>query len=131
MTSIPADLRYTKDHEWARQDGDLVYVGITDWAQGHLGDVVMVELPAVGAKVEVGKPFGTVESPKSVSDLYAPVSGTVAKVNKALDDAPDAINSSPYGDGWIAAITPSSPADLAALLDAAGYAAHLAAIDQG
>ncbi|MFO0750837.1 MAG: glycine cleavage system aminomethyltransferase GcvT [Myxococcota bacterium] len=131
--SVPSDLRYTKDHEWARQDGDLVVVGITDYAQEHLGDVVMVELPSVGAKVETGKPFGTVESPKSVSDLYAPVSGTVAKVNKALDDAPDAINKSPYGDGWIVAIAvqASAPDALAGLLDAAAYTAHLAALDQG
>lgn len=130
MANIPDDLRFTKDHEWAKQDGDLVVVGITDYAQEHLGDVVMVELPAVGSKVEAGKPFGTVESPKSVSDLYAPLSGTVEKVNKALDDAPDHINKSPYGDGWIVAIRPAA-GDLSGLLDAAAYKAHLAALDAG
>lgn len=130
MASIPSDLRYTKDHEWARKDEGALVIGITDYAQSHLGDVVMVELPAVGLAVVAGKAFGTVESPKSVSDLYAPVSGTVVAVNTALDDHPEHINSEPYGAGWIAKIAPSDPAEVEQLLDSAAYEAHLAALDQ-
>lgn len=130
MASIPTDLKYTRDHEWARVDGDVVTVGITDYAQSHLGDVVMVELPATGAALEAGKAFGTVESPKSVSDLFAPVSGTVLAVNGALDDHPDKINADPYGDGWIVKLQVADAASLGELLDAAAYEAHLAALDQ-
>ncbi len=101
MSKIPTDLQYTKDHEWARVEDGVVTVGITDYAQSHLGDVVMVELPQVGASLQHGKAFGTVESPKSVSDLYAPISGTVAAVNNVLDANPEKVNADRYGDGWI------------------------------
>ncbi len=130
MASIPTDLKYTKDHEWARVEDGVVTVGITDYAQSHLGDVVMVELPQVGASLQHGKAFGTVESPKSVSDLYAPISGTVAAVNNVLDDNPEKVNADPYGDGWIVKIALGDAAELGQLLDAAAYEAHLAALDQ-
>jgi glycine cleavage system H protein len=97
----PEGLRYTKDHEWARKDGDLVTVGITHYAQDQLGDVVFVELPAVGKKIDAGDTFGVVEAVKTVSDLYAPVGGEVVEVNEALNDAPEKINEDPYGGGWI------------------------------
>lgn len=129
MSKVPTDLRYTKDHEWARKDGDAVYVGITDYAQEHLGDVVMVELPKVGQSLAAHKVFGTVESPKSVSDLFAPISGTVAAVNDALDAHPEKVNSDCYGEGWICAITASDAAELDGLMDAAAYTALLASLD--
>ncbi len=129
MSKVPADLRYTKDHEWARKDGDVVRVGITDYAQEHLGDVVMVELPKVGQSLAAHKVFGTVESPKSVSDLFAPISGTISAVNDALDANPEKVNSDCYGDGWICAITPSDAGELDALMDADAYAALLASLD--
>jgi glycine cleavage system H protein len=129
MSNVPADLKYTKDHEWARVSGNLVVVGITDYAQGHLGDVVMVELPKVGAAVTAHKPFGTVESPKSVSDLFAPVSGKVTRVNKALDDNPEKVNADCYGDGWVCEIEVADTTELDALLDAAAYTAFLATLD--
>jgi glycine cleavage system H protein len=129
MSKIPAELKYTKDHEWARVEGNLVVVGITDYAQDHLGDVVMVELPKVGQAVSAHKAFGTVESPKSVSDLFAPVSGKVTRINGALDDTPEKVNQDCYGDGWICEIEVSDPAELGALLDATAYEAFLATLD--
>jgi glycine cleavage system H protein len=114
-------LRYTAEHEWVRDEGDLLRVGITAYAQEQLGDVVFVDLPEVGAEVEQGQSFGEVESTKSVSDLYAPVSGTVIERNEVLDDRPDAVNADPYGDGWLIAIRPSDAAQLEALLDEAAY----------
>jgi glycine cleavage system H protein len=129
MSKIPENLRYTKDHEWAEQRGGTVRIGITDFAQASLGDVVMVELPKVGDTLTAGKAFGSVESPKSVSDLYAPVSGTVTAINEALDGNPEKVNEDPYGDGWIVEMTPASEADLESLLDAAAYGAHLEALD--
>lgn len=129
MSKIPAELKYTKDHEWAKVDGNLVVVGITDYAQDHLGDVVMVELPKVGQAVTAHKAFGTVESPKSVSDLFAPVSGKVTRINGALDDNPEKVNQDCYGDGWICELEVSDPSELAALLDAAAYEAFLATLD--
>lgn len=118
---VPDDLRYSTDHEWARPEGSLVRVGITDYAQDALGDVVFVDLPAVGKAVSAGDPLGEVESTKSVSEVYAPVSGTVVTVNGALSDAPEALNRDPYGDGWICEIEVSGPEALAPLLDAGGY----------
>ena len=118
---IPDDLRYTSEHEWVRSSGESVRVGITDYAQDALGDVVYVDLPAVGASVEAGQSFGEVESTKSVSELYAPVSGTVVARNEKLADEPELINSDPYGDGWLIAIEPNSADDVDALLDAAAY----------
>ena len=119
--NVPEDLRYSTDHEWARREDGKVRVGITDFAQDTLGDVVFVDLPEVGATVSAGGTFGEVESTKSVSDLYAPVGGTVVEVNGELADAPNRINDDPYGEGWICVIEPSDPAELDALLDAAGY----------
>jgi glycine cleavage system H protein len=120
---VPDDRRYSKDHEWARLEGDRVRVGITDYAQDALGDVVFVQVPALGAEVSAGDSLSEVESTKSVSDVYAPVTGTVVEVNDELADAPQRLNEDPYGDGWICVIEPSEPDQLDALLDAAGYRA--------
>ena len=121
--NVPEDLRYSSDHEWVRAEGDLVRIGITDYAQDALGDVVYVQLPEVGAVVAAGDSFGEVESTKSVSEIYAPVAGTVVEVNHVLDDAPETVNSAPYADGWIAVIQVSDAAALDSLLDAPAYAA--------
>jgi glycine cleavage system H protein len=122
MSDVPSELKYTAEHEWVRSgDGTAVRVGITDYAQEALGDVVYVSLPEVGASVTAGGACGEVESTKSVSDLYAPVSGTVTARNDALDDQPELINSDPYGDGWIIEIEPNDSADLDGLLDAGAY----------
>ncbi len=123
---FPKELKYTVEHEWVRVEGDLATVGITAFAQDALGDVVFVELPAAGSAVTAGKTFGVVESVKAVSDIYAPVSGTVEEINQVLPDAPEAINSSPYGDGWMIKIRMADPGQFAGLLDAAAYQAHLA-----
>jgi glycine cleavage system H protein len=130
QSKVPADLRYTKDHEWARREGELVRIGITDYAQEHLGDVVMVELPKLGQTLTAHKTFGTVESPKSVSDLFAPISGEVREVNQALDASPEKINADCYGDGWICAVVPSDAAELEALMSPADYEAFLAGLEQ-
>jgi len=119
------DLRYTRDHEWVRVEQGEGVVGITDFAQESLGDVVFVELPAVGATVEQGKAFGVVESNKSVSDLYAPVSGTVVAVNETLRDHPEAVNQDPYGAGWIVRLKVADATQMDALLDAAAYTRHV------
>jgi len=121
--NFPDDLRYTKDHEWARTKGGRVVIGITEFATDQLGDIVYVELPAVGEQVTKGETFGVVESTKAVSDLYAPVSGKVVEVNSPLVDAPEGVNEDPYGDGWMIAVEPSEPKELEALLDAKAYAA--------
>lgn len=121
--NFPEDLRYTEDHEWARSKGGRVVVGITEFATDQLGDVVYVELPAVGEEVTKGEAFGVVESTKAVSDLYAPVSGKVVEINSPLVDAPEGINEDPYGDGWMIAIEPSDPRDFDVLLDAKAYTA--------
>ena len=104
MSEIPDDRRYTKEHEWARTDGDKVVVGITDYAQEQLGDVVFVGLPEAGSEVQAGQPMGEVESTKSVSDVYSPVSGKVVETNSGVADAPETINSDPYGEGWLVII---------------------------
>jgi glycine cleavage system H protein len=119
--NVPEDLRYSKEHEWARTEGDRVRVGITDYAQDALGDVVFVDLPTVDQVVEEGGLLGEVESTKSVSELYAPVAGSVVEVNTALSDAPERLNADPYGEGWICVIVPSDPAAVEALLDPNGY----------
>jgi glycine cleavage system H protein len=118
---IPDDLSYTKDHEWVRIDDARLRIGITDYAQDALGDIVFVDLPVVGRKVSAGESFSEVESTKSVSDIYAPVAGTVAEVNTDLGDAPQQMNEDPYGDGWLCVIEPEEPLDPASLLDAAAY----------
>ncbi|MCU1491573.1 MAG: gcvH 3 [Acidimicrobiaceae bacterium] len=118
----PAELRYTTDHEWVRLDGGLARVGITDFAQSALGDVVFVELPAVGLEVTKGDRLGEIESTKSVSEVYAPVAGRVGEVNEELSSAPERLNEQPYGQGWICVLEVSEAAvDEAALLDAAAY----------
>jgi glycine cleavage system H protein len=119
--NVPEDLRYTKDHEWAKLEGSLVRVGITDYAQDALGDVVFVQLPEPGATVNEGDSFSEVESTKSVSDIYAPLAGTVTEVNSELADAPQRLNEDPYGEGWICVIELSDPSTYSSLLDAAAY----------
>ncbi len=119
--NVPEELRYSSDHEWVSRDGDVVRVGVTDYAQDALGDVVFVQVPTVGADVSAGDAFGEVESTKSVSDVYAPVSGTVLEVNEALADAPQTLNEDPYGEGWICSIRLSDPSQLDDLMDAEAY----------
>ncbi|MBI5509106.1 MAG: glycine cleavage system protein GcvH [Deltaproteobacteria bacterium] len=119
--NIPDGQKYTKEHEWARKDGDLVVVGITDHAQHKLGDIVFVELPAVGAQVKAGATFGTVESVKAVSDLFAPLSGEVTAVNDALTNAPETVNKDPYGSAWMIKVKPSQASELDKLLSPADY----------
>lgn len=118
---VPGDLRYTKEHEWLRREGTVAVVGITDHAQDALGDVVFVELPKVGAAVKAKGTFGTVESVKAVSDLYAPVSGKVIEVNGALADTPDTVNKDPYGQAWMIKIEMADPREADGLLSAADY----------
>ncbi|WP_412544090.1 glycine cleavage system protein GcvH [Longispora sp. K20-0274] len=120
---IPEDLRYTAEHEWVRADGDTIRVGITQFAQDALGDIVYVDLKDAGEELAAGDSAGEVESTKSVSEIYAPVSGTVTARNEALADAPDLINTDPYGDGWLLEIRPTDPSVLDSLLDAAAYRA--------
>jgi glycine cleavage system H protein len=120
---VPEDRRYTKDHEWALLDEGRVRVGITDYAQDALGDVVFVQLPEVGAVVEAGGQCSEVESTKSVSEIYAPVAGTVVEVNAELDESPQLLNEDPYGGGWICTIEPSDPSAVDSLLDPAAYTA--------
>jgi glycine cleavage system H protein len=119
--NVPDDLRYTSDHEWARREGSRVRVGITDYAQDALGDVVFVQLPEVGASYEANATFSEVESTKSVSDVYAPLAGTVVEVNGDLADAPQRLNEDPYGEGWICILDPSDAAAYDELLDADAY----------
>lgn len=125
--AYPANYRYTKEHEWVDVKGDVAAIGITDYAQSELGDVVFVEAPKVGAKIEAGKTFGTVESVKAVSDIYAPVSGEVVEANGALHDTPEKINSDPHGAGWLIKVRLSNPAELNGLMDAPAYEAFIAA----
>jgi glycine cleavage system H protein len=119
--SAPSDLRYTRDHEWVRLDGDEATVGITQYAADQLGDIVFVELPDTGRDLEVAKAFGVVESVKAVSDLFAPISGAVTGVNEALAGEPELVNSDPYGAGWMVRMKVADPAQLDDLLDAEGY----------
>jgi glycine cleavage system H protein len=124
----PKELKYTSEHEWAAvEEGDRVRVGITDFAQDALGDVVYVDLPEPGTQVSSGQAFGEVESTKSVSDVYAPVSGTIVERNGALEEKPELVNQQPYGDGWLVAIEAADPAELEHLMDAAGYREHVQA----
>jgi glycine cleavage system H protein len=124
MSEVPDDLRYTADHEWIRREGDgRLRIGITDYAQDALGDVVFVQLPDPGSQVEAGASFSEVESTKSVSDVYAPLAGVVVEVNAELGDAPQRLNEDPYGEGWICVIEPADAGAFDALLDAAAYRA--------
>ena len=124
---IPGELRFTDDDEWLRSAGDEVVVGVTDFAQNQLGDIVFVELPIVGATTEAGISFGTIESVKAVSDLFAPISGEVVAINEALTDKPELVNESCYETGWLIRLRPSNPSELTALLDAAAYRKSVAA----
>lgn len=121
--NVPENLRYSSDHEWVRVEDSGVRVGITDFAQDALGDVVYVELPSVGATVEVGATMGEVESTKSVSDLYAPLTGTVLEVNEQLESSPNRVNEDPYGEGWLCLLDPEDATQVDAMLDATAYIA--------
>ena len=122
----PDDLRYTREHEWARIDGNVAQIGITQFAVEQLGDVTMVEFPEEGDAVSKDEVFGTVESVKAVSDLYAPITGKVVRTNTPLADTPEAINEDPYGDGWLVELEVGDPSELEALMDAAAYEAFIA-----
>ena len=121
MSEFPADLRYTKEHEWARKEGDLLVVGITSHAVEQLGDITMVTLPEAGTALTVGETFGDVDSVKAVSELYAPVDGEVVEINAELEDAPETVNEAPYEGGWMLKIRPSDPAAFEGLMDVAAY----------
>ncbi|TDY50748.1 glycine cleavage system H protein [Alicyclobacillus sacchari] len=125
MSNVPEQLQYSREHEWVRVEGNRAYIGITHFAQDELGDIVYVELPEVGTTVTAGETFGTVESVKTVSDLYAPVSGRVIEVNQALADAPEKVNESPYDEAWMIVVEMSDKAELDALLSADAYAKHI------
>lgn len=124
--NFPANLRYTKDHEWIKLDGNVATIGITDYAQRELGDIVYVEVETVGKSLKAGDIFGTVEAVKTVSDLFLPVDGTITELNAALANSPESVNSDPYGEGWMIKMTVNNPADVEALLDAAAYDAQVA-----
>ena len=121
--TFPATLKYTKEHEWIRVEGTIGTIGITDHAQGELGDIVYVDIPDTGASVQQGDVFGTIEAVKTVADLFAPISGTITEFNSAINDAPESVNNDPYGAGWIIKIELSNPDEVAALLDVASYKA--------
>ena len=123
--NIPDDLKYTKDHEWVRLEGDTATVGITDYAQGELGDVVFVELPAPGDQVSANDTFGTIEAVKAVADLYSPLDGEVVEVNEALEDAPDTVNNDPYGAGWMVKVKVADSGAYEKLLSADDYREHI------
>jgi glycine cleavage system H protein len=120
--NFPDNLRYTKDHEWVLLEGNVATIGITEFAQRELGDIVFVDIPTVGKTVAAEDTFGTVEAVKTVSDLFMPVAGTINEVNEELEGSPELVNQDPYGDGWMVKVTVSNPADVNALLDAAAYA---------
>lgn len=123
--NIPAELKYTKDHEWVKIDGDIATVGITEFAQSELGDIVYVEIETEGEELDQEEVFGSVEAVKTVSDLFMPISGKIIEFNSALESNPEAVNSDPYGAGWMVKVEISNPSELDNLLDAAGYQAHI------
>ena len=125
--NFPDNLRYTKDHEWIKIEGDTATIGITDFAQGELGDIVYVEIETVGKALEAEAIFGTVEAVKTVSDLYLPVSGTITETNPALAANPELVNTDPYGEGWMVKMKVNNPADVDALMDAAAYSSLVGA----
>jgi glycine cleavage system H protein len=129
MSEIPNELRYTKDHEWAKVSGDVIEVGITAYAVEQLGDVTLVDLPAPGLKLSAHKRFGDIESVKTVSELFAPVSGEVVEINEALRDKPELVNDAPYAGGWMVRIRLSDKKELDGLMDAAAYTAYLGSLD--
>ena len=123
--NIPSDLKYTKDHEWVKVNGDIATVGITDYAQSELGDVVYVELPEEGAEVAMNETFGSIEAVKAVADIFSPVSGEVIEINEAIQDDPEKVNQDAYGAGWMVKISLSNPDELSQLMDAAAYEKHI------
>lgn len=123
--NIPSDLRYTADHEWVRLEGNTATIGITDFAQSELGDIVFVDISSKGKSFNAHEVFGTVEAVKTVSDLFLPVAGTIAEVNTALDSAPELVNNDPYGAGWMVKVTVANAADVDALMDASAYQASI------
>ena len=123
----PEDLKYTKEHEWARREGDVVRVGITHYAQDSLGDIVYVDLPGPGTQVSAGQAFGEVESTKSVSDIYSPITGEITERNARLEESPEVVNQDPYGEGWMVVITPTNAVELDGLLSATDYQAFIEA----
>jgi len=123
--NIPADLKYTTDHEWIKLEGSTAVIGITDYAQGELGDIVYVELPGVDDEVEKGEAFGTIEAVKAVADLFCPLSGKVLEINAELEDEPETINNDAYGEGWMIKIELSDESELEDMMDAAAYEAHV------
>jgi glycine cleavage system H protein len=128
MANNPAELKYTKDHEWARIEGELVRIGITSYAVEQLGDVTLVDLPKPGTKIAAAGHFGDIESVKAVSELFAPVAGEVVAVNEKLANQPELVNDAPYGDGWMIVVRPANRAELEKLLDAAAYDSYLASL---
>lgn len=129
MATYPRDLQYTRDHEWARLEGDLIRVGITAYAVEQLGDVTLVDMPATGADVQAQERFGDIESVKTVSELFAPVSGEIVEVNAALESSPELVNEGPYEEGWLIKIRPSDRSELEGLMDAARYEEYLGTLD--
>ena len=123
MSEIPKQLRYTKEHEWVSVSGDTATIGITDYAQGELGDIIFLELPELGETFAKGEPFGTVEAVKTVEEIYAPVGGELIAINERLADEPELVNDSPFGDGWLIKLRMKDPAELTQLMDAAAYRA--------
>ena len=128
MANNPGDLKYTKDHEWARVEGELVRIGITSYAVEQLGDVTLVDLPKPGTKIKAAAHFGDIESVKAVSELFAPLTGEIVGINDALKDKPELVNESPYSDGWMLLVRPADPAELQQLLDAGAYDAYLGSL---
>ena len=124
--NFPSNLRYTKDHEWIKLDGNVATIGITDYAQRELGDIVYVEVETVGKSLKAGDVFGTVEAVKTVSDLFLPVDGTITELNAALANSPESVNNDPYGEGWMVKMKVNSPSDVEALMDAATYEKQVA-----
>jgi len=125
MANVPQELKYTEDHEWVRVEGDTATFGITDYAQGELGDVVFLELPSAGDEVQQHETFGSIEAVKTVADLFSPISGTVLEVNGDLEDSPETVNKDPYGAGWLVKVKVSDPAELDGLMNAEAYTAHI------
>jgi glycine cleavage system H protein len=124
--NFPSNLRYTKDHEWIKLDGNVATIGITDYAQKELGDIVYIEVETIGKALKSGDVFGTVEAVKTVSDLFLPVDGTITELNAALANSPESVNSDPYGEGWMVKMTVNNPADIEALMDSATYEKQVA-----
>lgn len=129
MAEYPADVRYTKEHEWARAEDDLVRVGITSFAVGQLGDVTVVDLPGVGDMVSAHEPFGEIESVKTASELFAPITGEIVEVNDGLDASPELVNDSPYSDGWLIVVRPTDPSEVDTLMDNGAYETFIAEQD--